>query len=74
MINFLKKLVLLPFRKVAKNAAKTHLSPQANRKRIAQDILILAIFVFTVFIVRFSWIIVTDSSNGVKLSETWHDF
>ncbi|PCS02668.1 Cell division protein FtsI [Lactococcus chungangensis CAU 28 = DSM 22330] len=69
MINFLKKLVLLPFRKVAKNAAKTHLSPQANRKRIAQDILILAIFVFTVFIVRFSWIIVTDSSNGVKLSE-----
>ena len=38
MINFLKKLVLLPFRKVAKNAAKTHLSPQANRKRIAQDI------------------------------------
>lgn len=68
MINFLKKLVLFSFRKVAKNAAKTHLSPQANRKRIAQDILILAIFVFTVFIVRFSWIIVTDSSNGVKLS------
>ena len=68
MINFLKKLVLFPFRKVAKNAAKTHLSPQANRKRIAQDILILAIFVFTVFIVRFSWIIVTDSSNDVKLS------
>lgn len=68
MINFLKKLVLFSFRKVAKNAAKTHLSPQANRKRIAQDILILAIFVFTVFIVRFSWIIVTDSSNDVKLS------
>lgn len=68
MINFLKKLLLFPFRKVAKNAAKTHLSPQANRKRIAQDILILAILVFTVFIVRFSWLIVTDSSNGVKLS------
>ncbi|WP_460059179.1 penicillin-binding transpeptidase domain-containing protein [Pseudolactococcus yaeyamensis] len=64
----MKKLVLFPFRKVAKNAAKTHLSPQANRKRIAQDILILAIFVFTVFIVRFSWLIVTDSSNGVTLS------
>ncbi|MGO2924406.1 MAG: penicillin-binding transpeptidase domain-containing protein [Pseudolactococcus laudensis] len=64
----MKKLVLFSFRKVAKNAAKTHLSPQANRKRIAQDILILAIFVFTVFIVRFSWIIVTDSSNDVKLS------
>ena len=68
MIKFLKNLILFPFRKVAKSAAKTHLSPQANRKRIAQDILILAIFVFTVFIVRFSWIIVTDSSNGVKLS------
>ncbi|GAX46623.1 penicillin-binding transpeptidase domain-containing protein [Pseudolactococcus reticulitermitis] len=68
MINFLKKLVSFPFRKVAKNANKTHLSPQANRKRIAQDILILAIFVFTVFIVRFSWLVVTDSSNGVKLS------
>lgn len=68
MINFLKNLLLFPFRKVAKNAAKTHLSPQANRRRIAQDILILAILVFTVFIVRFSWLIVTDSSNGVKLS------
>lgn len=68
MINFLKKIVTFPFRKVAKSAAKTHLDPQANRKRIAQDILILAIFVFTVFIVRFSWLIVTDSSNGVKLS------
>ncbi|GFH39739.1 penicillin-binding transpeptidase domain-containing protein [Lactococcus insecticola] len=68
MIKFLKNLVLFPFRKVAQNAAKTHLSPQANRKRIAQDILILALFVFTVFIVRFSWIVVTDSSNGVKLS------
>ena len=45
MIKFLKNLILFPFRKVAKSAAKTHLSPQANRKRIAQDILILAIFV-----------------------------
>jgi penicillin-binding protein 2X len=53
MIKFLKNLIFFPFRKVAKSAAKTHLSPQANRKRIAQDILILAIFVFTVFIVRF---------------------
>ncbi|GFH41708.1 penicillin-binding protein [Lactococcus hodotermopsidis] len=69
MIDFLKKLFKLPFRKVAKNAAKSHLTPEANRKRIAQDILILAILVFTVFIVRFSWLVVTDSSNGVKLSE-----
>ncbi|MDR1606096.1 MAG: penicillin-binding protein [Streptococcaceae bacterium] len=68
MMKFLKKVMTFPFRKVAQNAAKTHLSPQANRKRIAQDILILAIFVFTVFIVRFSWLVVTDTSNGVKLS------
>ena len=68
MIKFLKNIVTFPFKKVAINASKTHLSPQANRKRIAQDILFLVIIVFTVFLVRFSWIIVTDSTNGVKLS------
>ena len=68
MIKFLKNIVTFPFKKVAINASKTHLSPQANRKRIAQDILFLVIIVFTVFLVRFSWITVTDSSNGVKLS------
>ena len=68
MIKLLKNIVTYPFRKVAINAGKTRLSPQDNRKRIAQDILFLALLVFTVFIVRFSWIIVTDSSNGVKLS------
>lgn len=68
MIKFLKNIVTFPFKKVAINASKTHLSPQANRKRIAQDILFLVIIVFTVFLVRFSWITVTDSTNGVKLS------
>src|SRR5574341_2210358 len=68
MIKLLKNIVTYTFRKVAINACKTRLSPQDNRKRIAQDILFLALLVFTVFIVRFSWIIVTDSSNGVKLS------
>ncbi|MCJ1977577.1 penicillin-binding transpeptidase domain-containing protein [Lactococcus paracarnosus] len=67
MIKLLKNIATFPFRKVAINAGKTRLSPQDNRKRIAQDILFLALLVFTVFIVRFAWIIVTDSSNGVKL-------
>lgn len=69
MIKFLKNIVTFPLKKVAINAAKSNLSPQANRKRIAQDILFLVIIVFTVFLVRFSWITVTDSINGVKLSK-----
>lgn len=68
MIKFLKNIVTFPFKKVAINAAKSNLSPEANRKRIAQDILFLVIIVFTVFLVRFSWITVTDSTNGVKLA------
>ncbi|MFA9413254.1 penicillin-binding protein PBP2X [Streptococcus sp. E29BA] len=44
-------------------------TPKENRKRVAQNLMMLTIVIFFVFIINFAVIIGTDSKFGVKLSE-----
>ncbi|MDG3131582.1 penicillin-binding protein PBP2X [Streptococcus suis] len=43
--------------------------PSKNRRRVGQNLLLVTIFVFFVFLINFAYIIGTDSKYGVKLSE-----
>ena len=69
MINFLKKLFSLPFRKVSRNAKKTKLSPERNRKHVGKSLFFLAIALFTIFIFRFVWLITVNDIGGWNLKE-----
>ena len=44
-------------------------NPATNRKRVGQNLMILSIFVFFVFLINFAIIIGTDSKFGTDLSE-----
>lgn len=44
-------------------------SPSTNRKRVGQNLMILTIFIFFVFLINFAIIIGTDSKFGQDLSE-----
>lgn len=63
MIKFLKKLFSLPVRKISRNARKTKLRPETNRKHVGKSLFFLAIALFTIFIFRFVWLI-TDNHVG----------
>lgn len=43
--------------------------PKENRKRVGQNLMILTIFIFFIFLINFAIIIGTDSKFGTKLSE-----
>lgn len=45
------------------------LTPKQNRERVGQNLMMLTILIFFVFIINFAVIIGTDSKFGVKLSE-----
>ncbi|WP_161980103.1 penicillin-binding protein PBP2X [Streptococcus sp. S784/96/1] len=61
----MKKLIQL-FLSYAVEERKT---PMTNRKRVGQNLMILSIFVFFVFLINFAIIIGTDSKFGIDLSE-----
>ncbi len=44
-------------------------SPQKNRERVGQNLMILTIFLFFIFIINFVIIVGTDSKFGVNLSK-----
>ena len=50
-------------------AVKDRKSPNLNRKRVGQNLMIVSIFTFFIFLINFAIIIGTDSKNGQKLSE-----
>lgn len=51
------------------HAVSDRRSPEQNRERVGQNLMILTIFVFFVFVINFAIIIGTDSKFGVKLSK-----
>ena len=60
MINFFKKLLSFPFRRITRNANKTTTSAQKNRRHVAISLFIFAIALFAVFIFRFVWLITVN--------------
>ena len=69
MIKFFKKLFSLPFKVVSKNAKKTKMRPENNRKRIGKSLFFLAIAVFTIFIFRLVWLITVNHVAGINLKQ-----
>lgn len=69
MIKFFKKLIFFPFRKVSRNARKTKLSPERNRKHVGKSLFFLAIALFTIFIFRFVWLITVNHVGGTDLKK-----
>ncbi len=65
----MKKFFLFPFRKILRNAKKTNLSPQNNRKHVGKSLFFLVIAVFTIFIFRFVWLITVNRVGNVNLKE-----
>lgn len=69
MIKFLKKLFLFPFRKVSRNAKRTTIGPDKNRKHVGKSLFFLAIALFTIFIFRFVWLITVNNVGGNNLKQ-----
>ncbi|WP_374286187.1 penicillin-binding transpeptidase domain-containing protein [Lactococcus sp.] len=69
MITFFKKLFSLPFKKIKKNANKTKLSSENNRKHVGKSLFFLAIAVFGIFIFRLVWLVTVNHVGSTNLKE-----
>ncbi|AYG00557.1 penicillin-binding transpeptidase domain-containing protein [Lactococcus allomyrinae] len=67
MIKFFKKLFSFPFRKISRNAKRTNLGPERNRKHVGKSLFFLAIALFTIFIFRFVWLITVNHVGDTNL-------
>lgn len=67
MIKFFKKLFSFPFRKISRNAKRTNLGPERNRKHVGKSLFFLAIALFTIFIFRFVWLITVNHVGNTNL-------